>query len=108
MEAFNVTNSDAMQHCIEQCTRCHQTCLTTALTHCLDQGGRHVEPTHMRLMIMCAEICQTAADFMLSRVDQHNIICGACAQVCQACAEGCEAIGDMDCATACEQMAKAA
>lgn len=56
-----------MQARIDECLRCFQTCLGTAMTHCLEQGGRHVELTHFRLLMACAEICRTAAHFMLIR-----------------------------------------
>lgn len=101
-----------MEDCIEACQRCHQTCLQMAMTHCLEQGGKHVEPEHYRLMINCAEICQTSANFMLSHSALHAVVCAACAEVCTACADSCEQIGDMDdcvricreCAQRCEAM----
>lgn len=57
--------SPEMQDCIDECLRCYQTCLGMAMTHCLEQGGKHVEPGHFRLMMACAEICRTSANFML-------------------------------------------
>lgn len=104
------------QECIDLCQRCHDTCLRTALTHCLQEGGRHVEPEHFRLMLHCAEICHTAADFMLGESPHHARVCAACAEVCAACADSCAGIGDMDecaricrdCAQHCEAMARQA
>lgn len=91
-----------MQGCIDDCLHCYRVCTQTAMNHCLETGGSHVEPRHFRLMINCAEICRTAADFMLSNSDMHPQICAACAEVCRACAESCEQIGDMDeCVQAC-------
>lgn len=96
-----------MDDCIAACQRCHQTCLHMAMTHCLDQGGKHVEPEHFRLMINCAEICQTSANFMLSQSALHEVICAACAEVCTACADSCEQVGDMDdCVRACRECAQ--
>lgn len=105
-------NTD-MQKCIQECLQCHQTCKQEAMTHCLEAGGKHVEPAHFRLMINCAEICHTCADFMLSNSNVHARICAACAEVCDACAASCEQLGDMDecvqacrrCAESCAQMA---
>src|SRR5215216_747203 len=57
--------SREMKNCIDECLRCYQICLGTAMTHCLEQGGKHVEPKHFRLMMACAEICRTSAHFML-------------------------------------------
>lgn len=110
------TPSAQMQSCVDDCIRCYQTCLQMAMNHCLEVGGKHVEPQHFRSMTTCAEICRTAADFMLSNSQLHAQICAVCAQVCEACAQSCEQVGDMDecvqvcrqCADSCGQMAGAA
>ncbi|MFL6624456.1 MAG: four-helix bundle copper-binding protein [Sulfurifustaceae bacterium] len=102
-----------LQECIDNCIACHRVCLEMAMTHCLEHGGKHVAPEHFRLMINCAEICRTAADFMLSRSPLHRQTCAVCADVCDACAGSCEALGDMDdcvracrlCAESCREMA---
>jgi hypothetical protein len=94
--------SPEIQHCIDDCLHCYRTCLQTSMTHCLETGGRHTEPEHFRLMTNCAELCRTAADFMLSGSDLHAVVCSACAEVCNACADSCEQIGEMnDCVQAC-------
>ena len=105
-----------MQRCIEACELCHRTCLQLAMNHCLETGGRHIEPELFRLMTNCAELCQTAANFMLSSSSMHTRVCAACAYVCEACATNCEKVGDMDesvrvCrrgAESCRQMAESA
>lgn len=104
-----------MQTCADECLRCHAVCLREAMNHCLETGGRHVEPDHFRLMMNCAEICRTSADFLLSGSDLHRLTCGACAQVCEACAQSCEDVGGMEecvqacrrCAATCRKMAPA-
>jgi hypothetical protein len=103
-----------MQQCIDHCLACHSVCLREAMNHCLETGGRHSEPAHFRLMINCAEICQTSANFMLSHSALHARVCGVCAEVCEACARSCEQVSDMDecvqacrrCAESCRQMAQ--
>lgn len=103
----NSMQDSSMQACIDACRHCQQTCLQMAMSRCLETGGQHVEPEHFRLMINCAEICQTAANFMLSHSPLHAVICNACAQICTACADSCEHLGDMDdCVQACRQCAK--
>lgn len=98
--------SAGMQKCISECQSCHQECLQTAMGHCLETGGRHVEPGHFRLMIGCAEICRTAAALMLGQVPHHAAVCGACADICEACAASCESIGGMEsCVEACRRCA---
>lgn len=115
-ENEHLTLNDDLQRCIDLCQECHRICLRTAMHHCLETGGPHVAPPHFRLMLNCAEICQTAANFMLSGSDLHHLTCGVCAEVCDRCAEDCESIGDMDecvdicrrCAESCRAMASAA
>mgnify|MGYP003578519435 CR=1 FL=1 len=102
-----------IEQCIEHCVDCHHICLETAMNHCLKMGGKHTEPAHFRLMINCAEICQTSANFMLSGSDLHKLTCGVCAEVCRRCADDCERVGDMEscvkscrnCADSCASMA---
>ena len=108
--------SSDMKQCIEDCHHCHATCLTMAATHCLEMGGKHTEPAHMRLMLDCAEICQTAMNFMLRHSEYHASVCRACAEICSACAASCEEVGDMKecvdaclgCAQSCERVAAVA
>jgi hypothetical protein len=96
-----------MEECIKTCLDCHHICYETAMNHCLEIGGKHTEPAHFRLMINCAEICQTSANFMLSGSDLHRLTCGVCAEVCRRCAENCEQVGDMDeCVKACRRCAE--
>jgi len=105
--------SKEMQACIDECLRCYQTCLGTAMKHCLETGGKHVEPKHFRLMIACSEICRTAAHFMLLNSPHHKRLCRECAEICTECAKDCERVGDMDdcvqasksCAASCRAMA---
>lgn len=95
-----------MQNCIDACLACYRTCLGMASHHCLPAGGRHVEPTHFRLMMACAEICRTSAHFMLIGLPAHRETCRACAQVCEACARSCDEVGDMhDCVEQCRRCA---
>jgi len=95
-----------MKQCIEACEDCHSMCLRTAMRHCLETGGKHVEPDHFRLMMNCAEICQTAGNFMLGNSSLHHRVCAVCADVCEACAKSCEALGGMDdCVNACRSCA---
>lgn len=108
--------SAEMQQCIEDCTRCHAICLQT-VSHCLELGGKHADPAHTRMLLDCAEICQTSANFMLRGSDLHQRTCAICAEVCRACAEDCERMADGDkmmlecarqcrsCADSCERMA---
>ena len=84
---------NAMVNCIEACTYCHAVCLHT-FEHCLNKGGRHAAPAHIRLLIDCSQICATAADFMNRGSAVHTETCRACAVICQRCADECESMND--------------
>jgi hypothetical protein len=100
---------DNMQQCIELCQDCHKACQET-LFYCLQEGGRHAEANHIRLMMDCAEICQTAMNFMQRGSPLHRYTCGACAEICERCAADCEKMADDSrmaaCATMCRRCAE--
>lgn len=97
--------SQEMQECIDNCLTCHSTCVE-ATNHCLQMGGPHAEPTHIRLLMDCAQVCQTSADFMLRMSDLHPETCGVCADVCERCAIDCERFGDDETMKACAQVCR--
>lgn len=109
---------ERMRECIQECHECHDICLQT-VAHCLEMGGEHAAPDHIRLLLDCAEICQTSANFMSRTSDFHGQVCGVCAEVCERCAEDCERFGDdkmmqqcaevcRSCASSCREMANQA
>jgi hypothetical protein len=99
--------------CIEQCRRCQLVCLHMATGHCLQKGGPHVEPEHLRTMLACAAVCGTAAEVMTTGASLHRHVCALCAEVCGICVDSCRGLDDMDeciaacesCRTSCEAMA---
>lgn len=96
-----------LQDAIKACLNCHSTCLRTSMSYCLERGGRHVEQEHFRLMLNCAEMCQTSANFMLSDSPLQGKVCAVCAETCEACAKSCEQVGDMrECVEECRRCAK--
>jgi hypothetical protein len=96
-----------MQACIDACLACYRTCTETAYHHCLRVGGDHVAPAHFTLLASCAEICRSAAHFMLMGSEHHRALCRECAEICEECATDCERLGDMDeCVRACRQCAE--
>lgn len=97
----------SMRDAIKACLDCHSMCLRMAMTFCLERGGRHAEKQHLRLMLNCAELCQTSANFMLSGSPLHGRVCAVCAEACEACARSCEQVGNMrECAEECQRCAK--
>ena len=108
MATMTQMHTREMQECIDNCDDCRAACLAT-LTHCLEQGGEHARPEHIRLLVDCAEICATSAGFMLRGSDVHGVVCEACAEVCEQCAESCESMDDEQtqaCAKACRRCAE--
>jgi hypothetical protein len=102
--------SQEMQDCISNCLNCHAVCLET-INHCLQMGGEHASPDHIKLLQDCAQICATSADFMLRMSDYHGDVCGVCADICEACATECESMADgaefmQRCADACRKCAE--
>ncbi len=99
--------STEMTASIQACLDCYRVCQHEALTHCLEKGGRHVEPQHFRLMIDCAEACRAAAAMMINDSPYHAEACRLCARICRDCAASCRALEDMEeCARVCEQCAE--
>ena len=108
--------SSEMQQCIDECTRCHNICLAL-VNHCLERGGKHADPAHIAMLLDCAEICQTSANFMLRSSERHHLTCRVCAEVCRVCADDCERMAEGDemmqqcadqcrrCQESCERMA---
>lgn len=107
-----------MRDCIQACQRCHNICLETIM-HCLRMGDEHAEPEHIRLLMDCAEICQTSANFMLRTSNLHGLTCEICAEICERCARDCDRFVDdtmmqacaqtcRNCAESCRQMAASA
>ena len=100
----------AVRRCIDECVRCHEVCLST-IPYCLERGGRHAEEAHITLLLDCAHVCQTSADFMLRGSDEHARMCAACAAICQRCAEDCDQFIDDEvmraCADTCRRCADA-
>ena len=107
-----------IQECIQNCLDCHSICLNTVSTYCIHQDGMHIEPAHVRLMLDCAEICETSANFMLRGSELHLRSCDFCAEVCDRCAKDCDRFSNDSqmkacanmcrrCAESCRQMALA-
>jgi hypothetical protein len=92
---------------IAECMECHRVC-TETLTYCLRQGKAYVEPSHVQLLIDCAQICQTTADLMTRGSDVACQMCEVAAYVCERTAVSCERWASTDsqmkrCADACSR-----
>lgn len=100
--------SEQARRCIELCSDCHEMCVS-AFAYCIGMEGQHAEEKHLRLLMDCAEICQTSADFMLRGSNFQYRVCGVCADICESCADSCESFrNDAEmkmCAELCQQCA---
>ena len=107
---------DDMQECIEECLNCHAVS-TMTLQHCIASGGEITEVNLVGLLLDCAELCQTSANYMLRGSPYHVITCAAAAELCRACEEACRAVSNDEqlthcadvcagCADVCDRMAQ--
>ena len=98
--------SQQMRTCIDTCLDCSAICQETIM-HCLQRGGRHADPNHLRLLMDCSHICQTSGSFMLRSSNFYWQLCGICADVSNQCAQSCEQLSDdqqmKDCAEVCRR-----
>jgi hypothetical protein len=94
--------------CIAACTDCHQVCVET-ISAGVQRGGEHAHLLHLRLLMDCAEVCDTTRDMMLRSSDFAHQMCGLCASVCERSAASCERVGGDQmnrCAEACRRCAE--
>lgn len=107
--------NEEMQACIQNCLQSSLVC-NQMIQHCLQRGGEHADPDHLKLLQDCAEICTVSAHFMARESEYHRLSCGLCAEVCEACAKDCDSFDNDEmmascasvcrhCAASCEKMA---
>jgi hypothetical protein len=75
-----------MQRCIQECERCHDTCVQV-IGYCLHRGGRHADPNHIATLLDCADMCATSANLLVRDSPRHRRTCEICAEVCDGCAK---------------------
>jgi hypothetical protein len=80
--------SAEMEQCIRNCVDCHRVCLET-ISHCLQIGGPHAAPDHIKLLQDCVQICQDCERLAKQDNDLHM---QACADMCRKCAASCRAM----------------
>lgn len=115
-EKMSMGLSTSIESCIKSCLETYKIS-SSLLSHCLEKGGKHADPKHIKLLGDCARICNLSADFMIRQSDFYTSTCKVCAEVCTQCALSCESIADDEmmracveacrkCATSCEEMTK--
>ncbi len=98
--------SEEMRGCIQLCQECHALCIQM-IGHCVGLGGRHAAPDHIRLLMDCAQICTTTADYMGRGSSFHDRTCGLCSEICRLCAKSCEQVaGDNQLVKQCAELCR--
>ncbi|MEW5853510.1 MAG: four-helix bundle copper-binding protein [Myxococcota bacterium] len=109
--------STDMQRCIDACVNAHAVCVA-AVEYCLKVGGKHANPEHIRMLLDTAEMCETAAHFMLRGSPLHTRTCGLTSEVAEECANSVESLDSGDpqlravadaireCVVSCREMAR--
>ena len=108
VQSSEVVNSEEVQECIRDSLDCYKTCTETTI-RCLTMGGRHAEYEHLNLLLDCARICNTNADFMLRNSTYYPQTCGICADICDECGDNCDRFDDdfmKECASVCRRCAE--
>ena len=92
-----------IESCIAACVACHAICLQTVF-QCLAEGGPRASARHVRTLLDCAELCESAVHFMFADSALQSRMCALCADACRACERACRDMGgpqDLRCAEAC-------
>lgn len=108
IQSSEVMTSDEVRECLRDSLDCYQTCTETAV-RCLTMGGKHAEYEHMNLLIDCARICSTNADFMIRNSTYYPQTCGITADICDECADTCDRFDEdfmKECASVCRRCAE--
>jgi len=84
-----------LHDCIAACQAAHRAC-TEAAIHGIQQGGPAGEWELVQLLLDCADISATAADFLLRSSRFHHLTCQVAAEVADRCASACEKLAAED------------
>ncbi len=109
VESAGKTFSPEIERALDECTRCHQVCLTGS-GHVLRKGGDLADAHHIRLLSDCVELCETNSNFMLRGSPFAKRTAVLCAVICRECADELDGSDDpviQRCADACRECAVA-
>lgn len=108
IQSCEMMYSDEVQECLKDTLDCYQSCTETTM-RCLEAGGKLVEHEHINLLLDCAKICSTNADFIVRDSTYYPQTCGICADICDECSEICDRFEDefmKECASICRRCAE--
>ena len=94
--------------CLTSCHDCAAVCINT-LAYCHKQGGKHIDPAHLKAMTDCIATCKLSEDFMDRNSPLMEKACALCKDACLKCADACDTFkGDktmQNCAEECRKCA---
>ena len=108
MQGPEVSQSDEVVECLKNSLDCYQKC-TETLTRCTAMGGKYAESQHLNLVMDCARISITNADFILRNSNFCREICGLSANICDDCGDSCDRFDEdfmKECANMCRRCAE--
>lgn len=108
MQETEFIMSEEVRGCIQDCLDCFRTCNET-LIRCLKMRGKHSKLEHLNLIMDCARICNTNADFMLRNSTYYTQTCALTADICDECGDVCDRFEDdfmKECASVCRRCAE--
>lgn len=85
--------------------QCHEIC-SESVQYCLEKGGKHAEANHIRLLLDCAELCQTGEDLLGRGSDLFATMSAPLAAACDRCAQSCAQFGDDNQMRACAEVCR--
>lgn len=83
------------ERCIDALQACYAACMRNVSYGNVKKSGP-IQEEHVRLMLDCAEMCQTAANFLIRESDHYLRICREAAEICKDLASSCEGVDGMD------------
>ena len=112
-ENMSISRTNELQYCIDACRRCADLCIEATMP-CLD---RWPDEELLRLLMDCADLCNTSGNLMRRMSRTSWRICDVCGEICDRCADLCEhyphdetmarcARACRECSDACQEMAK--
>jgi Domain of Unknown Function (DUF326) len=108
IQSSEIITTDEVRECIKDSLDCYQNC-TETIIKCLSMGGKHTKYKHLNLLMDCAKICSTNAEFMLRNSTYYPQICGITADICDECADSCDRFDEdfmKECASVCRRCAE--
>lgn len=108
IQSSEVLNTDEVRECLRDSLDCYQTC-TETIARCLITGGKHAAYEHLNLLMDCAKICNTNADFIIRNSPYYPQTCGITADICDECADNCDRFDEdfmKECSAVCRRCAE--